>query len=352
VSPQVHKGVRVHGAEVKIHHDRQGRIVALNNSYAPGVRLASFLGRHRDARDALTKDTAVKSFRRLLASALLPALSLLTGCGASMPEPSAPSMAVAPPPSMAAPVPVPVMERSLFARDSSGALTEADMQRVLESPIDLQFPARIGVVPLAQAFDPQSNVSISVRSVASRDFARALTGHPHFSHVSDISTELPNSGGLEGLRVIAARYRLRYLMLYSERFEDATHLNGWALLYPTIIGMFVAPGVTVKSQGIAQADLFDVRTGTILFSVVEPMRVEDQTQMIGADRSHRELEVEVAAKAARALAKRVAMQTNELVAFAESAAREGVESRTRILPAPVVATGSGSGGPLSAVAQP
>jgi len=41
VFPQVHKGVRVHGAEVKVHYDRQGRIVALNNSYAPGVRLAS-----------------------------------------------------------------------------------------------------------------------------------------------------------------------------------------------------------------------------------------------------------------------------------------------------------------------
>jgi rhombotail lipoprotein len=286
----------------------------------------------------------MKSFCRLFAAAL-PALALLAGCGAA-PHPMAPEA-----PAMRAEEPRPVLARSLYTKDSSGALSENDLQHVLESPIDLQFPARIGVVPLAQAFDPESDVSISIRSVASRDFARALSGNPHFSHVSDISTELPNSGGIEGLRVIAARYRLRYLLLYSERFEDVSHVNGWAVLYPTIIGMFIAPGVTVKSHGLAQADLLDVRTGTILFSVVEPMQVEDRTQMIGAERSHRELELEAAAKAAKMLAKRVTAQTNELIAFAESAGRGEERARTRILPAPVVAA-SGSGGPLSAVAQP
>lgn len=285
----------------------------------------------------------MKTSSLLLATALS-SLSLLAGCAAGPHMgPDAPSMQVA-----AAPAPA-VLTQSLYSKDSSGSLNENDLQRVLESPIDLQFPARIGVVPLGQAFNPGSDVSLSVRSVASRDFARALTGHPHFSHVSDISTELPNSGGIEGLRVIAARYRLRYLLLYSERFEDTSHVNGWAFLYPTIIGMFVAPGVTVQSRGLAQADLLDVRTGTILFSVVEPMQVEDQTQMIGAERSHRELEVEAAAKAAKALAKRVAAQTNELVAFAEESAKGEQQARTRIVPAPVVAGSTAPVGPLSAV---
>jgi rhombotail lipoprotein len=248
--------------------------------------------------------------------------------------------------------PRPVLARSLYAKDSSGSLSEDDLQHVLEAPIDLQFPARVGVVPLAQPFDPQGEVSIGVRSVASRDFARAIAGHPHFSHVSDISTDLPNGGGLEGLRVIAARYRLRYLILYSERFEDATHLNAWAWLYPTVVGMFIAPGVTVKSQGLAQADLLDVRTGTILFSVVEPMGVDDDQLMIGAARSHRELQADAAAKAARSLAKRVASQTNELIAFAEACGRGDERATVRILPAPVAAGAAPAGAPRTAVAQP
>ena len=54
-----------------------------------------------------------------------------------------------------------------------------------------------------------------------------------------------------------------------------------------MIGMFISPGVTVQSRGLAQADLLDVRTGTILFSVVQPMSVSSKQLMIGAGRSKR-----------------------------------------------------------------
>jgi rhombotail lipoprotein len=262
---------------------------------------------------------------------VIPLLSLLTACGASAP------MSVAAPVAVAAPAPA-VLDRSLFTKDGSGALGENDLQHVLSTPIDLQFPARVGVVPLAQAFDPKGEVSIGTRSVAARDLATALIGGPHYSHVSDVSTELPNTGGIEGLRLIAARYRLRYLLLYSERFEDTTHLNGWAWLYPTVIGMFVAPGVTVESSGLVQADLLDVRTGTILFSVVEPMRVHEKEWMIGAGRSHKELQGEAASAAAKRLAKRVSEQTSALVAYAERmGSPEAAHAKVRIIPAPVIA---------------
>lgn len=262
--------------------------------------------------------------------AALPLLTLTAGCGAAAQSaPQAPMAAQAP----AAPM---VLDRSLFSKDASGSLNEDDLQHVLSTPIDLPFPARVGVVPVAEPFDAHGKVSIGLRNVASRDFAQALIGHTNFSHVSDISTDLPNTGGIEGLRVIAARYRLRYLLLYSERFEDSTHLNGWAWLYPTLLGMFVAPGVTVESQGLAQADLLDVRTGTILFSVVQPMNVHSKQLMIGAGRTHRELQGEAAADAARKLAKRVFEQTNALVAFADSAGGPAnAHARTRIIPAPV-----------------
>jgi rhombotail lipoprotein len=232
--------------------------------------------------------------------------------------------------------PRPVLKRSLFAKDPSGALSEDDLQTILESPIDLQFPGRVGVVPLAAPFDAEQPVDIQTRSVAARSLARSLRGSPHFSHVSDISTDLPNVGGIEGLRAIAARYRLRYLLLYWEHFEDDTHLNGWAWLYPTIIGMFAAPGVTVESNGLAQAHLIDVRTGTVLFSVVEPMQVSESEWMIGAARAHRKAQTKEADRVARELAKRVAVQTNRLVAFADEAAARRDRVVTRILPPPVV----------------
>jgi rhombotail lipoprotein len=265
--------------------------------------------------------------------AMLPLLALVAGCGAAPPPPAAMAAAAAEP----APAP---LARSFYSKDASGSLSESDLQRVLEAPVDLQFPARLGVVPLAAPFDAQAHATLHVRAVASRDFALGLAGDPHFSHVSDISTDVPSGGGIEGLRVIAARYRMRYLLLYSERFEDETHLNGLAWLYPTFIGMFVVPGVTVESQGLVQADLLDVRSGTVLFSVIEPIHVSSKEFMVGAARAHRELQLKAATEAAKRLARRVTAQTNQIVAYADEMAAPGARERhpPRLLPAPVLAT--------------
>ena len=276
----------------------------------------------------------------------VPVVALLSGCAAAPAH-----VAEAPPAPAQAPAPAP-LARSFYAKDASGSLTEGDLQHVLESPIDLQFPARVGVVPLEQPFDARSKATVTLRSVASRDFAAAIAGNAHFSHVSDVSTELPNGGGIEGLRVLAARYRLRYLLLYTERFEDDTHLNGLAWLYPTLLGMFVTPGVTVESRGLAQADLLDVRTGTVLFSVVEPLHVKSKEFMIGAARAHRDLQAQAAADAAKRLAKSVALQTNQMLAYADAMGpQEGKPRRTlRLLPAPVAAERPSA--PSQIVAQP
>jgi hypothetical protein len=276
------------------------------------------------------------SFSSLLSTLpLLALLAPLTGCGAAAsPAPAAPSQAMI----ATEPAPAP-LTKSYFGKDPTGALSESDLQRVLEAPIDLQFPARVGVVPLAEPFDASGRASLGTRTVASTSFATALIGTPNFSHVSDISTDLPRAAGVEGLRVLAARYRMRYLILYTERFEDATHTNGLAALYPTLIGMFVVPGVTVESYGIAQADLFDVRTGTVLFSVMEPIHVRSKELMIGAARAHRELQGVAAAEAAGRLAKRVTSQTRELIAYADEMGSPAGRERhpPRLLPAPVLA---------------
>ena len=109
----------------------------------------------------------------------------------------------------AAAAPVPVLGQSFYGKDPSGSIGEGDLQTVLGSAIDLQLPARVGVVPLAEPFDPKGPVAITTRHVAARDLAAGITGSKWFSQVSDVSTDLPNVGGIEGLRVIAARYRVR-----------------------------------------------------------------------------------------------------------------------------------------------
>jgi len=262
---------------------------------------------------------------------VLAAALALSGCG------SAAYQAKFDAPIVRAGAPMPeVLDRSHFSKDANAWIGESDLQKVLSTPIDLHFPARVGVVPLGKPFDSKDGASLSVRATAAEELARNLAGSDVFTHVSDVSTDIPNQGGIEGLRALAARYRLRYLVLYTERFEDETHLNGWAWLYPTIIGMFAAPGVTLKSRGVLQADLLDVRTGTILYTVLQPLSISAEQWMIGAGRVHKDLKVKVAKEGAKLLAKHVIGQAHELLAYAEGKHKADRDAKIRILPPPVI----------------
>lgn len=227
------------------------------------------------------------------------------GCGAAQPG-SPPSAAAA------SPAPRPVLERSLFSRDASGSLGEDDLQRILSARVDVTLPARIGVVALDSAFDPEKRASVAQQAIVAKTLTRTLKGSPHFSAVTDVSTELPNPSGLEGLRAIAARYRTRYLLLTSTLTEDRSHLNNWAWLYATGLGVLVAPGQTVATDGLLEASLFDVKTGTVLYTVREPFSSSSVTWLIGGGRAQAAGDGRAIAAAAAKLGKKVLGETEEL----------------------------------------
>jgi rhombotail lipoprotein len=257
-------------------------------------------------------------FARLLPLFAVAALS--TACGAATPHAAAPSSSGA--------AAAPSLERSLFSKDVTGALTEDDLQRVLDAPIQLEFPGRVGVVALDEAFRAERGADVTEQSLVTAAFTRAITGSPRFSHVTDVSTELPNPSGLEGLRTIAARYRIRYLLITSTRTEDTSHLNNWAWLYATGVGLFAAPGMTVSSRGLMHASLLDVRTGTVLLTASEPFQTSKVTWLVGHERDQRGAEEKAKREAAGKLARTVLTQTEQLVGWVEhaketrSAARE------------------------------
>src|SRR5262245_28012956 len=86
------------------------------------------------------------------------------GCGANgsaMREAQAPSV-----PAAQAQAPAPALDRSLFSQ-STGTLSETDLQRVLDARMDLKFPTRLGVVALAQAFDPEAPATVAEQAAVS-----------------------------------------------------------------------------------------------------------------------------------------------------------------------------------------
>src|SRR6187551_2269950 len=53
---------------------------------------------------------------------------------------------------MAASAPTP-LDRSVFARDPNGQLSEDMLQKILGTPIELDLPSRVGVLPIITATD-------------------------------------------------------------------------------------------------------------------------------------------------------------------------------------------------------
>src|ERR1700742_936623 len=94
---------------------------------------------------AVSRDRGAR-WTRMMRFALLGCL--LVGCAANvkmassaMPSAAAPTLSAAP------------LERSVFARDPNGQLSEDALQKILGSPIELDLPSRVGVLPIITATD-------------------------------------------------------------------------------------------------------------------------------------------------------------------------------------------------------
>jgi hypothetical protein len=186
----------------------------------------------------------------------------LAGCGAKMKMASA-RMAEAP---MAAQPEPPPLDRSLFARDPHGQLTEDALQKILAAPIELELPARVGIIPVLTATDwrgpsPDYHVPAGVAP-----FVRKLRGTEPFSLVTEIMPIPSGALGMEALREIAARYRLRYVVLYREVIARKKKVNRWAWGYATAVGALFLPGQQHEVYGYIEATMFDVKTGTLMFT--------------------------------------------------------------------------------------
>jgi hypothetical protein len=159
-----------------------------------------------------------------------------------------------------------VLEQSVFARDPKGSLTEDALQKILASPIEIALPARVGVLPIETAKDwrgpgPDDRVPPGVAG-----FVDTLRRDAQFSLVTQTMVIPSGALGMEALREIAARYRLRYLMLYREVLAKHERLGPWAWGYATIVGAAFLPGQRQEIYGYIEASMFDVKTGLLMFT--------------------------------------------------------------------------------------
>jgi hypothetical protein len=82
--------------------------------------------------------------------------------------------------------------------------------------------------------------------------------------------------GMEALREAAARYRLRYVVLYREVLATSHHANPWAVGYATVIGAAFLPGQSQEVYGYIEATMFDVKTGLLMFTTRRAISAEQR----------------------------------------------------------------------------
>ena len=200
------------------------------------------------------------------AFALVAGVMVAAGCGASKMKMASASMAPQAA-SMAPAAAPPPLDRSVFARDPNGQLSEEMLQKILASPIELDLPSRVGVLPIITATDwrgPSPDYD-HVPAGTSPLVAR-LRKDAAFSLVTEMMPIPSGSLGMEALREAAARYRLRYVILYREVIAKKNYQNSWTWGYITAVGALFLPGKQQEVYGYIEATMFDVKTGLLMFT--------------------------------------------------------------------------------------
>jgi hypothetical protein len=175
-------------------------------------------------------------------------------------------MAAAGSASLEAPPPKP-LDHSEFSSSPNGQLSEDQLQTILASPIELDLPSRVGVLPVITASDwhgpspDYDHVPDGLDALVKR-----LREDASFSLVTEMMPIPSGALGMEALREAAARYRLRYIVLYREVIEKDHYVNAWAWGYATVLGAFFLPGQHQVVEGYIEATMFDVKTGLLMFT--------------------------------------------------------------------------------------
>lgn len=208
----------------------------------------------------------------------------------------------------AAPAPAPsapkVLERSVFARDPNGQMTEDRLQEILSSELQLDLPARVGILPIVDATDWRGPGPLySAAPAAMAGLVKGLRGSEPFTLVTEMMPIPSGALGMEALREMAARYKLRYIIMYRERVGAKKRANPWAAGYATGVGALFLPGDTLHVGGFVEATLFDVKTGILNFTVRRRVSGKKVTNLWHTQDKLAQMRVDAVANAAPDLAK-------------------------------------------------
>lgn len=262
---------------------------------------------------------------------------LLSACAAQKTAPlQAPSLS---PVLAQQPSSPPLLVDNHFRRDGTGSVvSEEALKLILAAPVFLEEGARVGIVPVRDAYTPEKALPLAAVPAG---LAAALDDSGMFELAYEVSTDFPADGGVSGLRELAARYRADYLLLYRHRFAERGYANAAIAFWATGVGALFAPGRTLEAAGVLEATLFDVKTGTLLFTVQERIGGTLDINALHPKRKAEALQRRLLEQAGERLSEGVVHKMRRLAAARPEAGKDGLlssspMSETSIESAPLV----------------
>lgn len=204
-----------------------------------------------------------------------------------------------------------VLTENHFKSDQSGNLSENQLREILDSQVFLEDDTRLGIVPVATAYEVSDDLPLTTVPSA---LSAALEKTGHFDVTTEISTDWPKATSVAGLRELAARYRVKYLLLYRHRFEYHARVNGWGWTWPTVVGILATPATTFELAGVMEATMFDPRTGTILFTAFERVYGKEHQTIWNPEVKSRQMKQKLLDEATEKLSANVVSKIGRLVA--------------------------------------
>jgi len=150
------------------------------------------------------------------------------------------------------------------------AMTNGEIASLLDLDVKAKLPTTLAVArleSLCAGYQPR------LQRIDGEELGRwqdIASRQPHVDGVQPISSlAFGNSLSepqltLRSLRVAAARMHCELLLVYMRGDSSVENYNDAAVLYWTLVGLWVVPGHTLEHKTVMQAVLVDCRTGMIL----------------------------------------------------------------------------------------
>jgi hypothetical protein len=110
-------------------------------------------------------------------------------------------------------------------------------------------------------------------------------------------------------------------------------VNGWGWAWLTVVGGLVVPQNTIETAGVLEATLFDVKSGTLLFTLYERVHTEEDFNVWNNEWKTRQMQADMTMRAADKLTVKVDAKLADLVVARteyEKAQKEAVAQPKRL----------------------